>query len=345
MPRIVKAICGIFVFREAANSISIGLSYPVRFSSVFVFCYFKFGISEDEKVHLNESEARAVCDVMREWKIKGRSLSCERRTLVMGILNVTPDSFSDGGARDVSARDYVARAERMIDEGADIIDIGGESTRPGAGIVSVEEEARRVLPVIKELTGKHPHPISVDTTKAEIARLALDAGASIINDVSGLRFAPEIANHVAAHEAGLVLMHSLGTPETLHTVAPVENILEHVGDDWRRGIAEALRRGVRAESIALDPGFGFGKTFEQNIELLRRLCELVAEFAGFPILAGTSRKRFIGKLLNDAPVGARLHGTMATISAAVFAGAKIVRVHDVQTAMETVRVCDAILTV
>ncbi|MCP9496015.1 MAG: dihydropteroate synthase [Pyrinomonadaceae bacterium MAG19_C2-C3] len=282
---------------------------------------------------------------MREWKIKGCSLKCEGRTLVMGILNVTPDSFSDGGVRDVSVRDCIMRAGKMIDEGADIIDIGGESTRPGAATVSVEEEARRVLPVIKELISKHAHPISVDTTKPEIARRALSVGAGIINDISGLRFAPEIADHVAAHEAGLVLMHSLGTPQTLHTVTPVEDILKHVGDDWRRGIAEALRRGVHREAIALDPGFGFGKTFEQNIELLRRLDELVAAFADFPVLVGTSRKRFIGKLLNDAPIGARLHGTMATVSAAVFAGAKVVRVHDVRAAVETVRVCDAILTV
>lgn len=280
---------------------------------------------------------------MCEWKIKGQTLECEGRTLVMGILNVTPDSFSDGDARNVSVRDCVMRAGKMIDEGADIIDIGGESTRPGAATVGVEEEARRVLPVIKELTRERAHPISVDTTKAEIAARALDAGACIINDISGLRFAPEIANHVAEHEAGLVLMHSLGTPQTLHTVAPVENILKHVQDDWRRGIAEALRRGVHQESIALDPGFGFGKTFEQNIELLARLDELVAGFADFPILAGTSRKRFIGKLLNDAPVGARLHGTMATISAAVFAGARVVRVHDVRAAVETVRVVDELV--
>ncbi len=260
----------------------------------------------------------------------------------MGILNVTPDSFSDGG-RDTCVRDGVMRAVRMIDEGADIIDIGGESTRPGAGIVSIEEEARRVLPVVKELASERGHTVSVDTTKAEVARLALGAGASIVNDISGLRFAPEIADHVAAHEAGLVLMHSLGTPETLHTAPHVEDILKHVKDDWRRGITEAERRGVRRESTALDPGFGFGKTFEQNIELLARLDELVAEFADFPVLVGTSRKRFIGKLLASAPTDARLHGTMATVAAAVFAGAKIVRVHDVRAAVETVRVVDAIL--
>lgn len=265
------------------------------------------------------------------------------RVLVMGILNLTPDSFSDGGEF-VAEERAIARAEEMTAEGACIVDIGGESTRPGAASVGLEEEIRRVLPVVENLKrgSSGAHVVSVDTTKVEVARRALDAGADIINDISGLRFEPEIADLVARHEAGLVLMHSLGARDTLHTSAPVKNIVRAVGDDWQRGIAEAVRRGVKSNRIALDPGFGFGKTFEQNIELLARLDELADDFAEFPILAGTSRKRFIGRLLDDAPTGERLHGTMATVTAAVLAGASVVRVHDVRAAIETARVAFAV---
>jgi len=265
------------------------------------------------------------------------------RTLVMGILNVTPDSFSDGG-KFVAHKPAIVRAEEMLAEGADIIDIGGESTRPGAAAVAVEEEIARVLPVIEHLKRNVVHPpiLSVDTTKREVARRALAAGVDIINDISGLRFEPEIADAVAHAGAGLVIMHSPGTRETLHSTPPVSNIVRAVRDDWQRGIAEATRRGVTSNRIALDPGFGFGKTFEQNIELLARLNELEDDFADFPILVGTSRKRFIGRLLDNAPTGERLHGTMATVTAAVLAGARIVRVHDVRAAVETVRVAYAV---
>ncbi len=278
---------------------------------------------------------------MKEWRIAGGELGVGGRTLVMGILNVTPDSFSDGG-RYLAIDEAVIRAGAMIRDGADIIDIGGESTRPGATPVTVEEELARVVPVVEKLRRERETVISIDTTKAEVARRALEVGASIINDISGLRFAPEIADHVAAHNAGLVLMHSLGAPDTLHAAPPVDDILAAVAHDWRRGIAEAERRGVALASLALDPGFGFGKTFEQNLQLLARLDRLAAEFFGFPILAGTSRKRFIGRALDDAPVDARLHGTMATVTAAVLGGAGIVRVHDVRAAVETVRVAEAI---
>jgi dihydropteroate synthase len=280
---------------------------------------------------------------MKEWRIAGKDLMADGRTLVMGILNVTPDSFSDGGEF-VAHNHAMLRAEEMVAEGADIIDIGGESTRPGAVAVAVEEEIARVLPVIKHLKRKIVHTpiLSVDTTKQEVARRALAAGADIINDISGLRFEPEIADAVARASAGLVIMHSLGSRETLHSAAPVSNIVRAVREDWRRGIAEATRRGVASNRIALDPGFGFGKTFEQNIELLARLDELEDDFADFPILAGTSRKRFIGRLLNDAGTSERLHGTMATVTATVLAGARIVRVHDVRAAVETVRVAVAL---
>jgi dihydropteroate synthase len=276
----------------------------------------------------------------RKWKLARRELSLER-TLVMGILNVTPDSFSDGGSFfDVDAA--LKHAERMIAEGADIIDIGGESTRPSAAAVSTKEELRRVIPLIERLVKISDVPLSIDTTKSAVARAAVEAGAEIINDISGLRFEPEIADAAARAHTGLVLMHSRGDFMNLHKLPPVENILREVEESLRASIAEALRRGVKREAMALDPGIGFGKSFAQNLELLANLDELVKEFADFPLLVGTSRKSFIGKILNDAPTASRLHGTMATTTAAILAGAKIVRVHDVRAAVETARVTDAI---
>ncbi|MDQ3651852.1 MAG: dihydropteroate synthase [Acidobacteriota bacterium] len=276
-----------------------------------------------------------------KWKLARRTLQLGERTLVMGILNVTPDSFSDGGLF-LSPHDAVARAQEMVADGVDIIDIGGESTRPGGAPVSADEEARRVLPVIEALAGKVTVPVSVDTTKAEVARAALDAGAEIINDISGLRFDPRLADEVGQTRAGIVLMHSRGTLETMHRLAPVADIMTDVVSVLRLSIAEAERRGVQRSSIAVDPGIGFSKSAAQNIELLARLDVLVREFAEFPVLIGTSRKRFIGELLGDAPVSGRVHGTMATVTAAVLRGAHIVRVHDVRAAVETVRIADAL---
>lgn len=278
------------------------------------------------------------------WQIARRELAYGGRTLVMGVLNVTPDSFSDGGKFLDPAR-AVARAEELAAEGADIVDVGGESTRPGGARVGVEEELRRVVPVVEALAGRVPVPLSVDTTKREVARAALDAGAEIINDISGLRFDPALADVAARARAGLVLMHSRGTHETLHTLPPVTDILPEVAGGLRRSVAEALGRGVARACLALDPGIGFGKSQEQNVELLARLDLLAAEFAGFPLLVGASRKRFVGALTGEATPAARLHGTMATVTAAVLRGAHIVRVHDVRAAVETVRVADAIKAV
>jgi dihydropteroate synthase len=275
------------------------------------------------------------------WKLAKRSLDLGERTLVMGVLNVTPDSFSDGG-RFNSVDDAIHRAEAMIAEGADIIDVGGESTRPGGEAVSVEDELARVVPVIEGIVSMSTVPVSVDTTKAEVAREALGAGAEIVNDISGLRFDYRVADEVARAGAGLVLMHSRGTPGTLHRLPPSPEILPEMFVSLRRSIAMAERQGVAATSIALDPGIGFGKTPEQNVELLARLAEFARHFGDFPVLVGTSRKSFIGRLMDDAPVEGRLHGTMATVTAAVLNGAHIVRVHDVRAAVETVRVADAI---
>jgi dihydropteroate synthase len=265
----------------------------------------------------------------------------------MGVLNVTPDSFSDGGEF-LSPDKAVAHAEQMIAEGADIIDIGGESTRPGgAAIVSPEEEQKRVLPIVKELVKRTAIPISIDTTKALVARAALDAGAAIVNDVSALRFDLHVAAEVAKSGAGLVLMHSRGTPGAMHGLPAVPDILEEVTTSLRENIAMAERQGVKRESIVIDPGIGFGKSQEQNIELLAKLDELIAAFPDFPLLIGTSRKSFLGRMLadangNPAPVDERLHGSLASLTAAVLKGAHIVRVHDVKATVETLRVAEAI---
>jgi dihydropteroate synthase len=266
---------------------------------------------------------------VREWKLARRTLLLGERTLLMGVLNVTPDSFSDGG-NFYSIEKALAHAEEMIELGADIIDIGGESTRPKASPISPDEELKRVMPLIERLTKSSNVPLSIDTTKAMVARAALDGGAEIVNDISGLRFDPAIADEAARFDSGLILMHSRGAFETMHQLEPVEDIMAEVARDWRRAIAEARRRGVGTERIALDPGIGFGKSQSQNVELIAKLDQLVREFEEFPLLVGTSRKSFIGKLLDGTPVNERIHGTMASVAAAILHGAHIVRVHDVR---------------
>ena len=261
----------------------------------------------------------------------------------MGIINLTPDSFSEGGRWFTRKRAW-DNVERMIENGVDIIDVGGESTRPGASSVSEEEEIRRVQ---KYLDVKlHPEvPYSIDTTKAAVARVALDAGCEIINDISGLRFDPAIADVATRYEAGLILMHSRGDFETMHKQEAVEDIISEVAAGWRRSIEEAERRGVKRGKIVLDPGVGFSKTQRQNIELIAHLDMLARDFPDFPLLVGTSRKSFIGHVLGGVPVNKRVHGTMASVAAAVMRGASIVRVHDVRAAVETVRIIDAIKAV
>ena len=258
------------------------------------------------------------------------------RPLVMGILNVTPDSFSDGGAF-LSPDAALAQAERLIAEGADILDIGGESTRPGSRQISVEEEIGRVVPIIEAATKRFSTPISVDTTKSEVARRAIDAGAEIINDISGLRFDERIAAVAAESNAGLVLMHSRGTFETMHTQLPVDDILTEVITDLKRAIGLANAHGVSEAQIALDVGLGFGKTQEQNLELLAKLDKIVAEFKAYPMLVGASRKSFIGKLLGGVPAAERLGGSIAAALTAVRNGAKIIRVHDVKETVKALR--------
>ena len=282
----------------------------------------------------------------RSWHIRGRTLPIGERTLIMGILNVTPDSFSDGG-QFVSIEAALAHALQMIAEGADIIDVGGESTRPGSEPISTDEEIRRVVPVIEALSRRSDVPISVDTTKSEVARAALDAGAAIVNDISALRFDFYIADAAARAGAGLVLMHSRGTPATMHRLPPVADIMHEVTHSLRASINMAERRGVARESIVIDPGIGFGKSQDQNLELLAKLDQLIAAFPDYPLLIGTSRKSFIGRILADdsgtlAPAEARLYGTLATITTSVLKGAHIIRAHDVKAAADTIRIAEAI---
>jgi len=275
------------------------------------------------------------------WRTARRDLDYGERALVMAILNVTPDSFSDGGV--IGGVDEALRqTEKFIAEGADIIDIGGESTRPGSSRVSIEEETLRVVPVIEAITKRFDIPISVDTSKSEVAERAVAAGAEIINDISALRFDPKIADVAAAHRAGLVLMHSRGDFESMHSQPPVSDIVREVSDELRCAIGKARRSGVPDENIVLDIGIGFGKTQEQNLELLAKLDKLTAEFSDYPVLVGTSRKSFIGKLLDGAPVNERLSGSLATAAIAVWNGAKIVRVHDVKETVETLKIVRAV---
>jgi dihydropteroate synthase len=278
---------------------------------------------------------------MRQWKLARCSLTYGARTLVMGVLNVTPDSFSDGG-QFLSLNQALEHAQQMLDEGADIIDVGGESTRPGSEFVSAGEELDRVMPVIELLVKRVPIPISIDTTKVEVARAALKAGAEIVNDISALRFEPAIADEVCRAKAGLVLMHSRGTPKTMQKLPPVADIVTEVIVDLRHSVAKAEEHGIARESIAIDPGIGFGKTVNQNLELIAKLDQLGRAFPNFPLMIGTSRKYFIGRLLGGVPANQRLNGTLASVVVAVMNGAQIVRVHDVKPAVEALKVADAI---
>ncbi|HEX8890437.1 MAG TPA: dihydropteroate synthase [Pyrinomonadaceae bacterium] len=286
----------------------------------------------------------------REWKLRKHTLAIGKRTLVMGIINLTPDSFSESTRPDLKAggRWFTRKrawdqVERMIENGVDIIDVGGESTRPGASRVSELDEIRRTEKFLNVMILMNSQvPFSIDTTKATVANIALKAGVEIVNDISGLRFDPDIANVAAEFDAGLILMHSRGTFETMHQQEPVKDIMAEVTKDWQRAIAKAEKRGVKRDKIVLDPGIGFSKTQQQNIELIAKLDQLISKFPDFPILVGTSRKSFIGQMLRGAPVNKRIHGTMATVAAAAMQGAHIVRVHDVKAAVETVRVIDEI---
>jgi dihydropteroate synthase len=275
------------------------------------------------------------------WHTLQRHFDYGEKTLVMAILNVTPDSFSDGG-KFFAIEEALKQAEKLIAEGADILDIGGESTRPNAKKVTADEEIRRVSPIIEAIKARFDIAISIDTSKAEVAESAVKSGAEIINDVSGLRFDERIAEVAAKHKTGLVLMHLRGTFETMHEKKVSEDILAEVAEGFRESIEKAREFGVKNEQIALDIGIGFSKTFEQNLKLIAKLDKLTKEFSEFPMLVGTSRKSFLGKILSDAPTAERLHASTASAGIAVWNGAKIVRVHDVRATVETLKTIEAV---
>jgi len=277
-------------------------------------------------------------------RLRSRTLTLGERTLVMGVLNVTPDSFSDGGLF-LAPREAAERALEIEREGADILDIGGESTRPGSASVTVEEELQRVMPVLERLRGRLKTPISIDTQKAAVAEAAIAAGVEIINDVSALRTEPALGQVARRHRVPVVLMHMCGTPRTMQRRPFARNVLREVIAGLRAALARARRAGLRKSRILLDPGIGFGKSYEQNYELLAHLPQLAA--LGYPLLVGSSRKTFIGATLgekdNPLPPEQRLWGTAATVAASILGGAHIVRVHDVAEMAQVARVTDALL--
>lgn len=273
------------------------------------------------------------------WRLAGGTSLDTSRPLVMGILNVTPDSFSDGGELADDPSLALDRARAMVEAGAALLDVGGESTRPGADPVPEAEEIRRVLPVVEALVRELSVPVSVDTRKAAVAHAALAAGAVIVNDVSGLTHDPAVGEVVAEGRAGLVLMHMRGEPATMMEHAHYNDVAADVQNELRVAVESARRAGVAHDAIVVDPGIGFAKTAEQSLVLLHRL-EVLTEL-GRPVLVGPSRKSFLGHILN-VPPAERVVGTAAACVAAYFAGASIFRVHDVGAAVEALRVAEAI---
>ncbi len=272
--------------------------------------------------------------------LPSRTLVLGERTLIMGVLNVTPDSFSDGGLY-LDADGAAERALEMEREGADLVDIGGESTRPGSEGISAETELTRVLPVLERLRGKLKIVISIDTQKAAVAEAAVAAGAEMLNDVSALRTDPALAEVARRHRLPLVLMHMRGRPRTMQKLPFAREVVADVSKGLREAVARARQAGLAASQLILDPGIGFGKSYAQNYELLARLPKLAR--LDFPLLVGTSRKTFIGKLLGDVPEDRRIWGTAASVTAAILGGAHIVRVHDVAEMVQVARIADAIL--
>lgn len=266
-------------------------------------------------------------------------LDFSKRTYIMGVLNVTPDSFSDGGLYFDKAI-AIKRAYEMLEDGADIIDIGGESTRPGSERVPLEEEIARTIPLIKEISKNIKAPISIDTYKSEVARRAIDAGASIVNDISGLRFDPDMPKVVSEYKVPVVIMHINGTPKNMQMNPVYEALIPEIMDYLRMSIRIAVEAGIAEDKIIIDPGIGFGKTFDHNLEIIKNMHEFT--FLEKPVLLGLSRKAFIGKILDDAPVSERLEGTAAAVAIAIFNGANIIRVHDVKEMKRVAMVADAI---
>ena len=273
------------------------------------------------------------------WTLKTRDLTPTGRPLLMGILNVTPDSFSDGGQFEL-VENAVARALQMEADGADIIDIGGESTRPGAEPVMLEEELRRTIPVIRELATRVRTPISIDTTKAEVARQALEAGAEIVNDISGLTFDPEMLEVCRLHDAGICLMHIQGTPQTMQQNPTYVDVVQEVIDFLQQQVDRCLMAGILPERMCVDPGIGFGKTAEHNLQLLKSVSRLQRDLQR-PVLIGHSRKRFLSKILGRS-VDERESGTIGVSIALAEQGVDILRIHDVRSVRDAIVAWDMV---
>jgi dihydropteroate synthase len=274
------------------------------------------------------------------WKIRDREIDLSRRALVMGIINATPDSFSDGGSF-LDPQAALAHGLRMVAEGAEILDVGGESTRPGAQGVSADEEIQRVLPVIRALRRESQVLISIDTSKAAVARAALDAGADIINDVTGLRGDPDMSALAASSKAGVVIMHMQGEPRTMQVSPAYDDVVSEVGEFFRQALAGAIASGIDPMCIALDPGIGFGKSPEHNRRLLAELSAFLP--LGRPLLVGVSRKSFLGWLAGSAAMDDRFWPGVALTSLCRESGARILRVHDVKPHTEALRMTEAII--
>lgn len=261
-----------------------------------------------------------------------------RKTFIMGVLNITPDSFYDGNKHFVP-EDAIEYAHKMVDEGADIIDVGGESTRPGASPISAEEELKRVIPLIKILSKEINKPISIDTYKAVVAKRAIEEGASMVNDIGGLIDDKNMSKVIAGARVPVIIMHKKGSPVTMQKNPICKDLFPEIMSCLKRSISTAMEAGIEKSKIILDPGIGFGKTMQQNLEILKKLYEFKG--MGYPLLIGTSRKNFIGALLNVS-VQERLYGTLATLAVAIMNGANIIRVHDVKAAVHVATICDAI---
>ncbi len=266
-------------------------------------------------------------------------LDFSKKTYIMGVLNVTPDSFSDGGLYfDKSVA--IKRAIQMVEDGADIIDIGGESTRPGSESITIDEELRRTIPVIEALTKEIKVPISIDTYKSEVAMAALDSGASMVNDISGLRFDPKMSEVVSEYKVPVVIMHIKGRPKDMQQNPVYEALVPEIMDYFRASISIAKQSDISDDKIIIDPGIGFGKTPEHNLTIINNLREFTS--LEKPILIGPSRKAFIGKILGDVPVTDRLEGTAAAVAISIMNGANMIRVHDVKEMVKVAKIADAV---
>ena len=268
-----------------------------------------------------------------------KTLDLYSRTHLMGVLNVTPDSFSDGG-KFFKLEEAIKQGLKLAEEGADIIDVGGESTRPGSEPVPIEEELHRVIPVIEKLSNMIQVPISIDTYKSKVAKDALDSGALMVNDISGLRFDPEMKEVVAKYNVPVVLMHIKGTPKNMQENPQYDNLMEEIRTYLLESIEIARESGIDEDKIIIDPGIGFGKTLDDNLKILKNLSEF--KNLGRPVMIGVSRKSFIGRIL-DLSVDERLEGSLASMAVAIMNGANILRVHDVKESKRVVKLVDAIL--